>query len=112
MAQSFTIGSILATTDGRGRKFGGIIDGTPKPGTVMQVKAATEPVNGKYTWEVYNQAADGNMPQGPITVLLEDYLQGKTISDAYVSGTLGNLYCPLAGDMLLMLMLDVAGTGD
>ena len=103
-------GSILVTTDGRGRKIGGIIDGTPKPGTVMQVKSSTEPVNGKYTWEAYNRDADGDNPKGPVAVLLEDYLQGRLITDAYVSGTIGQLYIPLAGDMLLMLLADVAGT--
>ncbi len=110
MALANRYGSILVTTDARGRKFGGIISGTPKPGTVMQIKSSTEPVNGKYTWEAYAPGADGDNPKGPLVVLLEDYLQGKLITDAYVSGTLGNLYCPLAGDMLLMLLADVAGT--
>lgn len=104
--------SILVSNDPRGRRFGGIVDGTPKPGTVMQVKANTTPVNGKYTFEVYNRDSDGDRPRGPIIVLLEDYLQGRTITDAYVSGTLGQFYIPLPGDELVMIIGDVSGTGD
>lgn len=101
---------IVIANDPRGRFIEGIIDGTPKPGTVMQIKASTEPVNGRHTWEVYNQAADGN--QALIAVLCEDILNGKTVSDAYVSGTRGRLYIPLPGDDLNMLLADVSGTAD
>ena len=110
MAQRDVYNTIIVSNDPRGRFFEGIIDGTPKPGTVMQLKAAVEPVNGKHTWEVFNGAADGE--QTLIVVLLEDQLQGIGVGTAYVSGTLGRLYCPLPGDELLMLLLDVAGTGD
>ena len=112
MAYSDVYNSILVSNDARGRRRGGIIDGTPKPGTVMQLKANTVAVNGKWTYEVYNRAADGDRPQGAIWVLLEDYLQGRTITDAYVTGTLGQLYSPLPGDKLLMIIGDVSGTGD
>jgi len=72
--------------------------------------AATEMVNGKFTWEVADYDADGD--QRLIAVLLEDDLQGKVSTDAYVTGTLCRLYCPLPGDELNMLLADVAGTGD
>lgn len=101
---------ILLSAQPMGRFIEGIISGTPKPGTCMQIKASTEPVNGKHTWEVYNRAADGN--RYLVAVLLEDSLQGKTVSDAYVSGTQGRLYCPVPGDELNMLLQDVSGTGD
>lgn len=104
--------TIVLTGEPRGRFLEGIISGTPKPGTVMQLKAATEPVGGNHTWEVYNRDADGNHPQGALAVLLEDSTQGKTVSDAYVTGTLGRLYVPLPGDELLMLVSNIAGTGD
>ena len=81
-------------------------------GTVMQLKAATEPVNGRYTYEVYNRDADGNRPQGALWVLLEDDIQGKTVDDAYVNATTGKLYAPLPGDELQMLVSNIAGTGD
>jgi hypothetical protein len=93
-----------------GRFLEGIISGTPKPGTMMQIKAATEPVNGKPTWEVFNGAADGE--NSLVAILLEDNLQGKTVEDAFVTGTLGRLYCPIPGDELQVLLQDVAGTGD
>jgi hypothetical protein len=112
MAEKDIYNTILCTNDPRGRFFDGYIDGTPKPGTVMQIKAATAKVGGRWTWEVYNRDADGDNPQGPIVVLLEDHLQGKGVGDAYVSGTLGRLYVPLPGDELLMLLGDVSGTGD
>lgn len=102
--------TIVLTPEPRGRFLEGICSGTPKPGTVMQVKAATEPVGGKHTWEVYDAAADGN--QRLIAVALEDALQGKTVSDAYVSGDQIFLYCPLPGDELNMLVANIAGTSD
>ncbi len=86
----------------------GIISGTPKPGTVMQVKAATEPINGRPTWEVYNADSDGDRRM--IAVLLPDRLQGKLASEAYVSGEHGFLYVPQAGEELNMLVA-AAGTG-
>jgi hypothetical protein len=99
---------VAAEPVGKTREF--IIDGTPKPGTVMQVKAGVEPVNGVWTAEVYNAAADGN--QRVIMVLLEDWNQGIDITTAYVSGTRGMIYFPTPGELLNMLYLDVAGTAD
>lgn len=95
-----------------GRLLEGIIEGTPKPGTVMQRKAATEPVSGAYTYEVYNRDADGNRPAGALFVLLEPGIldPSKLISDAYVTGDRGRLYAPVPGDWLLMLVA-AAGTG-
>jgi hypothetical protein len=101
---------IIVSNNPRGRFIEGIISGTPKPGVVMQVVAATEPVEGRFTWQVFDQASDGR--RSLIAVLLEDDNQGKGSDDAYVSGTRGRMYCPVAGEELNMRMLDVAGTGD
>ncbi len=101
---------IIVTSPARGVHLEGIIDGTPKPGTVMQIKAATEPVGGRHTWEDYDVAADGD--QRLIAVLLPDALQGKLATDAYVSGDRGFLYVPLPGEDLNMLVLNISGTGD
>ena len=60
---------VLITGEPKGRFIEGKVSGTPLPGTVMQIAAATEPVQGDYTWEVYNAAADGD--QRLIAVLLE-----------------------------------------
>jgi hypothetical protein len=104
--------TIVVSGEPRGKFISGYISGTPKPGTIMQLKAATEPVNGLYTYEAYSRDADGDRPRGPYIILCEDSTQGKTIDDAYVSGSVGKLYIPLMGDELLALFKDVSGTGD
>lgn len=104
--------TIVCSENPRGIFRDCIVSGTPKPGVVMQIKNATEPVNNLWTYEVFNQSSDGQRPKGPIAVLLEDSLQGKTITDAYVTATIGHLYFPLPGDLLLMQLQDVAGTAD
>lgn len=109
MPYSFDYNTIVATNNPRGRIEPCIVSGTPKPGVVMQLVAATEPVNGVFTYRVYT-GTDGN--RTTIAVLMEDHLQGKGITDAFVTGTLGELYFPQAGDYLLMQLQDVAGTGD
>lgn len=101
---------LLNGTEPKGRYVEGIISGTPKPGVAMQVQAGTAPVNGRLTYEVYNPSADGDPRE--VLILLEDSLQGKLYSDAYVSGTRGFLYAPIPGDEFNMIVLDVAGTGD
>lgn len=102
---------IILSNDPRGRFLEGIVSGTPKPGTIMQLQAGTEPVGGRHTWEVFNQASDGTVAL--IAVLLPDALQGKLATDAYVSGTRCFLYCPVAGEELNVLVAHAGtGTGD
>jgi hypothetical protein len=103
--------TIVNVGEAKGKFLEGIISGTPKPGVVMQIQAGTALKNGRLTWEVYNADADGD--QRLIAVLQEDYLQGKTVTDAYVSGTRGFLYCPIMGEELNMLVAAPGtGTGD
>lgn len=102
--------SIVMANDPRGRYIEGIISGTPKPGTVMQLDAGVEPVGGRHTWEVFNGAADGE--RTIIAVLDIDKANGGTDDTAYVSGSRGFLYLPLPGDDLRMRLQDVSGTGD
>lgn len=101
---------IIASTEPRGVFLEGIISGTPKPGTMMQVKASTEPVNGKFTYEAYAPATGDGAPQVTI-VLREDHLQGKGVDDAYETGKRGFLYVPAAGEMLNVRKADISGTG-
>ncbi len=103
---------LLNDITAKGVYMEGIIEGTPKPGTVMQIKAATEPIGGRPTWVPYNRDADGNRPQGPLIVLLPDHLQGKIATDAYVTGARGFGYVPQAGEELNMLVANQAGTAD
>lgn len=100
---------IVAQANPGGRFDEGIIDGTPKPGVVMEMKTATAMNNGRMTYQVFSRA-DGSL--GPIAVLREDDLQGFDYDTAYVSGRRGFLYWPEPGDELNMRVLDVAGTGD
>jgi len=101
---------IIVTAEPGGVFKEGPISGTPKPGTVMQIKAATAKVNGNFTWEVYNKASDG--VNALIAVLLPDTLRGKVATAAYANGDHGFLYCPIPGEELNMLVADVSGTGD
>lgn len=100
--------TILLTAHPQGRFLEGTIYGTPKPGTVMEIKAPYYEGN-EHQWQVFS---GGSGTRTLIAVLLEDKLQGKTVDDAYVSGTRGFLYCPIAGEEMNMLIADVAGTGD
>lgn len=92
----------------KGRFMEGIIEGTPKPGTIMQLKAGAALVGGRPTYQVYNADASGD--RRPILVLDRDWGQGKTADDAYVTGTRGFLYAPAMGDEL-NVRVTVAGTG-
>lgn len=102
--------AIIVSSQPDGKYIEGIIDGTPKPGTVMQIKAGVAAVEGRFTYEVFNQSGDG-VP-APIIVLLEDWGQGKAATVAYETGKRGFMYAPAPGDRLNMLKGDVAGTGD
>ena len=101
---------IIVSADPKGVFLEGIIDGTPKPGTCMQIKAGVAMVGGRFTYEVYAPGADGE--QRAVLVLLPDHLQGRLHTDAYVSGTRGFLYCPAAGEELNMLVANISGTAD
>lgn len=102
--------SIVLSAAPAGRFLEGIIYGTPKPGTCLTVKAATEPVGGRFTWEPFNRGADGD--RALVCVLLENYFLGRGPTDAYVSGERCRMYCPIPGDELMMLCANIAGTGD
>ncbi|MCK9569341.1 hypothetical protein M0R72_10425 [Candidatus Pacearchaeota archaeon] len=101
--------NIVVEANPRGKFVEGTVSGTPYPGTIMQVKAATEPVGGRFTYEAYNRDADGNRPLGPLYILREDQLQGKAATSAYADGDRAFLYCPLPGDEVNILV-SAAGT--
>ncbi len=100
---------IIVSSEPRGRFTEGIISGTPKPGTIMELLAATAPVGGRFTWRASTRSTGA---KGAIAVLLPDNLQGKLATDAYVTLTRGFLYFPVAGEELNLLVADVAGTAD
>lgn len=93
-----------------GQRLEGIISGTPKPGTFMQIKAATEPVGGRYTYEVYAPAAGDGTPRQLLILDIDDE-QGKTNDDAYEDGKRGFLHVCMPGDVIKARKADIAGTG-
>lgn len=101
---------IIISSNPRGQFLEGIVSGTPKPGTCMQVKAATEPEGGRFTWEVYNATADGD--QRLIAVLLPNHAMGVMETTAYTTGTRCYMYCPVPGEELNMLVANIQGTSD
>lgn len=106
--------TIVLTADPKGNFLEGVIAAgeTPKPGTIMQIDPTVALKGGRHTWKIYNRDADGNRPVGPLAILREDKYQGRVMTDAYAAGDRCFLYCPIAGDELNVLKLDVAGTGD
>lgn len=100
--------SVLVSADCDGKRGEGIISGTPKPGTHVELVPTTAPVSGRFTYRAVTRA---NGAKGQVTVLLEDSLQGKTRDDAYVTGTRCFLYWPRAGDEMNLLLREQVGTG-
>src|SRR5262245_41533943 len=101
---------IIVSSNPKGQFLEGTIGDTSKPGTIMAVKAATEPIGGRLTYIAATRPADGGTVM--FAVLLEDWEQGKTIDDAYVSGTRCKMYVPLVGEDVNVRVGEVAGTGN
>ena len=103
---------IVISADPQGKFLDGIVYGTPKPGTVMQVRASAgiDEATGRPTFEVFNRDFDGQ--HGIMAVLCENDMEGDRATVAYATGTLCQLYVPIAGEELNMLVKDVSGTAD
>ena len=113
--------NIVASGDPKGVFRDVIISGTPKPGMIMEMTTSVE-VQGKSTYQARSTTAGS---KGAIAVLMPDELQGvigvgaslganlgNDVGDAYVSGTIGRVYFPIAGEDLNLLVGSVAGTAD
>jgi hypothetical protein len=102
--------TILVSAEPKGRFEGIIVSGTPKPGTCMIPTSANVSVGvGRSTYSARTGYLDG--ARGPVAVLLEDSLQGGTVTQAYVSGAWGMIYWPQAGDELNMILDYQPATG-
>lgn len=101
---------IIVTADPKGVFDEGTIDDTSKPGTIVEVVPGTAFVGGRPHWRAAAVGTDGKATQN--SVLLEDNLQGKTITDAYVAGTRCRVYTPIPGEECNVLCGEVAGTGN
>lgn len=102
--------TIILSANPQGKFIEGVIADTSKPGTIMQIQAATEMSNGRPTFIAAAPGTDGKAVVH--NVLLEDGLQGKTITDAYVSGTRCFVYVPLPGEELNVIVGEGAGTAN
>lgn len=86
-----------------------LIDGTPKPGTALSLKAAVAMSNGRFTYEALNVTYDGQPV--PVAILEEDRSQGKTAADAAVTGELQRVYFPAVGEEINVLVKASSGAG-
>lgn len=101
--------SIIISADPKGKFLEGVVNGTPKPGTVMEIETPFYE-GGRHLYRVYQPGTDGE--RRAIMVLIEDKMFGNDLNAAYVDGSRCYLYCPIAGEELNMLFADVGGTGD
>ena len=99
---------IIVIAEPKGTREECIISGTPLPGTVVELVPSTAPIGGRFTYRLCTRT---NGAKGPVVILTEDHLQGKLATDAYVSGTRGFLYWPVAGETFNMLIRHTVGTG-
>lgn len=100
---------IIISAQPQGKFMEGIIQGTPKPGTVLEIVTPFYQ-GGRHLWRAFETGQDGD--KRIIAVLTEDDLQGKLITDAYVTLTRCFIYVPIAGEELNMLIANLAGTAD
>jgi hypothetical protein len=104
---------IVVSSNPLGHFEGGYIATAEKPGTFVQMDATVALKAGRHTWKVYQPGADGENPLGPVGILTEDRLQGKTATDAYAAGAfVPTIYIPQPGDELNALVANLAGTAD
>jgi hypothetical protein len=100
---------ILLSDYCRGRKLTGVANGTIKPGMRVQIDVSEGiNANGLFTFEPFDPVGTGTIGNrgGAMMIVLEDAIQGRTISDAYADDELLQVYCPVVGDELLVLLDD------
>lgn len=103
-------GTIIVSSEPRGRFDEVVLYAATKPGQCVTLKAGVEPVAGKFTYELYNRAADGG--RAPVAVVLENELEGQDCEVAWAAGKQARVYFPAHGEFLQMLVANIAGTGD
>ena len=101
---------IVVSAERNGRTISGFLLGVIYPGTWVELDPAVEPIGGKFTYRVYQPGTSGQSRQALIVDI--DKSGGRPATAAYASGDLANLYAPVNGEELNILVQDVAGTGD
>lgn len=101
-----------------------IVSGTPKPGTVMEIKSNVAQKGGRWTYEAAGttaaagstgMSADGDRIGVNALLCFSDHAAcppGKLATDAYADGDRGAIYWPANGEELNMLFMNQAGTAD
>ncbi len=101
---------IVVSGDPKGHFLEGIIEGTPKPGTCLEIKpGAAVDGGGRPTFRVKQGGTDGD--RGRVLILMAQSEWGKTKNDAVVSGDRVRVYEPVMGDELQVLCANLTGTG-
>lgn len=87
---------------------------THYPGMIVQRDPTVALKAGRATYKIYSRDADGDHPAGAFWVVTEhlNVLQGKAITDSIAAGERMQLYSPLPGEELNLLVKDISGTGD
>jgi len=98
---------ILLAAHPRGIFLEGICGEIFSPGNLLQLDAAVEPVNGRYTFEEWDGTADGE--QAIVIVAMPDKLQGRTADTAYAAGDRCFAYVPCPGEELNVMVQASAG---
>lgn len=102
---------IVVTPNPLGRFIWGILSGTPKPGTCMEISpGVVRTGNGHLTYRVYT-AGGTHGERRPILVLDRDKPQGGLATTAYTTGQLICMYAPITGEEMNVLKSDITGTG-
>ena len=91
---------IIVTSPERGVRLEGLLTSAQnrQVGTICQLKASTEPVGGRHTYERFQPGANGN--RRPIYVVLNDTLRGMGPTQYYTAGDRLLLYVPRPGEEL------------
>lgn len=100
---------ILLSDNPRGRKLSGVANGVIKPGMRVQIDVSEgRSANGLYTFEPFDPVGTGTIGNrgAAMMIVLEDAVQGRTVTDAYADDELLQVYCPVIGDELLVLLDD------
>ena len=110
---------IINTSKAKGVFEDVYVSGTPVPGTCMELKPSTAAIAGVFTYQPAGTeaASSGNYMSADgdkkcIAVLLERDQDAGIYSDAYVSGEMGRIYYPVAGEKMNMAIGDQSGTDD
>lgn len=99
---------IIVSAHPQGKFLEGVITDGSKPGTMMELVPQFVLQGGR---QGYRASTTTTGTGREIIVLREDYLQGKTVNDAYVPNTRGFLYSPLPGEDINVLTASEPGTG-